>query len=71
MLRMDIFILANLCVLCNGASDSVLISTSKIFKSFSVFIEDKGWHGLDSFFACDLLCLIHINLGKCFNIFQN
>ena len=52
----------NSCVLCNCASDSVLIGSSEIFKSFSVLIEDECWHGLNSFFTSNLLCLIHINL---------
>ena len=50
------------CVLSNGIANSVLIGSSKVFKFVSIFIKNKCWHSLNSFFACNVTCFIHIDL---------
>ena len=55
-----------LCVLCNGISDSILVGSSKVFKFVSVLVENKSWHSLNSFLACNVACFIYINLKTSF-----
>ena len=57
---------SKLCVLCNGISDSILVGSSKVFKFVSVLVENKSWHSLNSFLACNVTCFIYINLKTSF-----